>query len=536
MRGRPAGPPTLAGVNGRGVAEGGTSRRRDVAFAAAFVAAFLLSLLLRIPGISWDPPAGVALAAGMAVSCAAVCAIASLRFRASRDPHAMMVALGFAVLAAQTFAFGVVWAYLRVQTFGWLAGSSGPGGGIARVMRDPWIPVTAWLVGWLFAGTCFAIAPPWRERRGRPPLSPAAVAWPIAGALLVIDVAVVLVGRDDARRVADALPPGTWLWVLSALLVGAGVLASAAVREDTSPGASPMMHAWIAAGFIATVPVFFEAAVDPTPWTGWFQAVELLQLAAPLGAFVGLLGAQRREVSRMRRASDRADRIVEGRSEIASMIAHEVRGPVTTIRGIAATAATHYEGLDDEERREFFELIEQESRRLLTTVDQTSLALKIDARSLTYEMSPIELAPAVRAGVEAAEVDPTQHAIHVLAQEDVILVADRARLRELVRQLVDNAAKFSPAGAPITVRAVAEGKAAVVEVMDEGPGVPAEQREAVFERFGRWRPRGYEEQPGNGLGLFICRGLAAEHQGDISVEDGPGGGTMLRVRLPLGGT
>ncbi len=76
---------------------------------------------------------------------------------------------------------------------------------------------------------------------------------------------------------------------------------------------------------------------------------------------------------------------------------------------------------------------------------------------------------------------------------------------------------------------------AVIEVTDEGPGIPAAQREEVFQRFTRWRPRGYEEQPGNGLGLFICRGLVAEHQGEMSVEDGPDGGTMLRVRLPLEG-
>ena len=217
------------------------------------------------------------------------------------------------------------------------------------------------------------------------------------------------------------------------------------------------------------------------------------------------------------------------------MIAHEVRGPVTTIRGIAATASTHYEGLSDDERREFFELIEQESRRLLGAVDQTSLALKIDAGSLTYQKAPAPLATIVRAGVDAAGVPADLHAVHVLAQEDVSLVADASRLTELVRQLVDNAGKYSPPGAPIVVRAVADGDAALVEVMDEGPGIPLDQREAVFARFTRWRPRGYEEQPGNGLGLFICRGLTAEHQGKITVEDGQGGGTMLRVRLPLEG-
>ncbi len=217
------------------------------------------------------------------------------------------------------------------------------------------------------------------------------------------------------------------------------------------------------------------------------------------------------------------------------MIAHEVRGPVTTIRGIASTASTHYQGLSDEERREFFDLIEQESRRLLSAVDQTSLALKIDAGSLTYQKAPAPLATIVRAGVDAAGVPADLHTVHVLAQEDVSLVADASRLTEMVRQLVENAGKYSPPGTPIIVRGVVDGDVALIEVIDEGPGIPDDQREAVFTRFTRWRPRGYEEQPGNGLGLFICRGLAAEHRGKITVEDGQAGGTMLRVRLPLEG-
>ena len=57
----------------------------------------------------------------------------------------------------------------------------------------------------------------------------------------------------------------------------------------------------------------------------------------------------------------------------------------------------------------------------------------------------------------------------------------------------------------------------------------------MFEKFPNWRPEGYQDQPGTGLGLFICRGIVTEHGGEIHVVDGPGGGTMLRVRIPVGG-
>ena len=90
-------------------------------------------------------------------------------------------------------------------------------------------------------------------------------------------------------------------------------------------------------------------------------------MSARLGRLllVAVLLMQRADASRMRRATDRAEEIMEGRAEIASMIAHEVRGPVTTIRGLADGAPPTTTGLSDEERREFFGLIEQESRRLL---------------------------------------------------------------------------------------------------------------------------------------------------------------------------
>jgi signal transduction histidine kinase len=118
----------------------------------------------------------------------------------------------------------------------------------------------------------------------------------------------------------------------------------------------------------------------------------------------------------------------------------------------------------------------------------------------------------------------------------VIARVDGQWFEEMVRQAVANAVKFSPADAPVRVRVV-EGPDGYVTVCvaDEGPGVPAERREDLFLKFARWRPSGYEDQPGSGLGLFICRGLAREHGGDASLVAGSGGGTILRIRVPGGG-
>ena len=216
------------------------------------------------------------------------------------------------------------------------------------------------------------------------------------------------------------------------------------------------------------------------------------------------------------------------------MVAHELRGPITTIKGIAATSRMHFEALSDAEKLEFLDLIEQESARMLEVVDQASLAMKLSAGVLTMQTGPTDLADVVREGVHAAGVD-ADRAIQ-LDLDDIAIVGDHARLVEVVRQVVQNAHVFSPPVEPIAVTLRREGDDAIVEVTDRGPGIPEDRREQVFTTFPNWRPVGYEEVPGTGLGLFISRALVAEHRGQMSLGSAPGGGTMLRIRLPLKGS
>jgi two-component system sensor histidine kinase KdpD len=220
------------------------------------------------------------------------------------------------------------------------------------------------------------------------------------------------------------------------------------------------------------------------------------------------------------------------RAELVSMISHELRGPISTIKGIAATSRSFYDQLPDDEKREFLELIEQEADRMLEIVGEASLAMKLSAGALQMQMGPADLAAIVREGVGASGLGDDRRVDLVL--EDITIEGDRTRLVEVVRQVVQNAGAFSPPGDPIAVTLEAEDDEAVLTVVDHGPGIPEERREQVFTTFPSWRPAGYEEVQGTGLGLFISRGLIAEHRGEISVEDAPGGGTMLRIRLPAG--
>jgi signal transduction histidine kinase len=221
------------------------------------------------------------------------------------------------------------------------------------------------------------------------------------------------------------------------------------------------------------------------------------------------------------------------RADLVSKLTHEIRGPVSTVRGLVGTTLAHYEALSDEERREFLRLIRREAERLERAVEQVALALRLDAGSLRFDIHPQDLGVVVREAVEAAET--ADRALEVDVADPVETPVDGFHIALVVRELIGNAVTFSPPDSPISVRLRQDGDDALIEVSDHGPGIPRDKREAVFEPFADWRPPGYEDRPGTGLGLFIIRAIAHVHGGDAWVSDGPAGGTMLTVRLPVEG-
>jgi two-component system sensor histidine kinase KdpD len=224
---------------------------------------------------------------------------------------------------------------------------------------------------------------------------------------------------------------------------------------------------------------------------------------------------------------------VEDRADLVSKLSHEVRGPVSTLRGLVGTTLAHYDRLSDDERREFLHLIKHEADRLERSVEQVALALKLDAGSVRFDVRRQDLGVIVRDAVESATTG--DHPVDVDSADPIEAPVDGVLIASVIRQLIDNAATFSPPDAPISVRLRRDGDDAVIEVTDRGPGIPPDKREAVFERFAGWRPPDYEDRPGAGLGLFISRAVAREHGGEASIADGPAGGTMLIVRIPVEG-
>jgi signal transduction histidine kinase len=454
---------------------------------------------------------------------AGVAAVAAHGYRSVRDPGLLLIAAGSAALALVGLVVPALVTFLvdpQDRDLAFLPSS----------MRS-FGPIT----GAAALACCLAFVVPWRERRGRPPLSVTMVSLAVGLPLLLV-VMALLVAKPALPfgfgGLAPSADPGPWTILLGGVALAAGAVTAArglASDSDYSKQGSAGLALAMTGLAVIVLGAVESVSTLEIAWV-WFSSMPLVAGALLLAV---VLGVTRADTSRMRRVTDRAEEVMAGRAEIAATVAHDVRGPVGTIKSLATTTRSRYPDLTDDERVEFVGMIEQESSRLLDLVNQVALALKVDAGTVDISPRHQEIAPIVSRAVEEADLGDR---VHVDVPGFLTAVADTRWLQEVVRQGLSNAARFSPDGSPIQVEARRADEVMVIDIADVGPGVSAEVREAVFERFARWRPPGYEDRAGAGLGLFIARGLARSMGGDASLADGPGGGTILRIFLRLDGS
>jgi two-component system OmpR family sensor kinase len=214
---------------------------------------------------------------------------------------------------------------------------------------------------------------------------------------------------------------------------------------------------------------------------------------------------------------------------------HELRTPLSVIRGFAE----FYRQRDDVERAELDRLIsrvENEAVRMGVLVDDLLLLARLDQQR-PLARRPVDLLALAGDAVHDARVldSAREITLSVRSGSAFIVTGDEIRLRQVIGNLVNNALQHTPEGTPVDVvirsGRLGDSPAAVLEVVDGGPGMPAEAAERVFERFYRADPA--RSRGGTGLGLAIVAGLVAAHGGSVQVETAPGAGATFRVTLPL---
>ena len=248
------------------------------------------------------------------------------------------------------------------------------------------------------------------------------------------------------------------------------------------------------------------------------------------GTEAGALGAALNAM--LGRIEEAFDQRTESEGRLRQFVAdasHELRTPVTTIRGYAELFRTG--ALDDpDELDEAMRRTEQEAVRMGSLVDDLLQLARLD-QGRPPDRGPVELVALANDAVRDALAVAPERAITVVADGELVIQGDEARLRQVVANLVGNALVHAP-GAPIEVRVRAADGAAVLEVADEGPGMAPADAARAFERFYRADASRSRHHGGSGLGLAIVEASVRGHGGTVALASTPGHGTTVTVTLP----
>ena len=227
-----------------------------------------------------------------------------------------------------------------------------------------------------------------------------------------------------------------------------------------------------------------------------------------------------------------AQAAIGARERFFAVAAHELRSPVTTIRGFAELLVGR---LPPGPAAQAARRIVEASTRLTALTDDLLDLTAIRLDQLPLRPIPFDLAALVREVAQRYREQPgTGHRVRAVVEPAPCpVVADRDRLEQVLGNLVDNAIKYGPAGGEIVLTLRTEGEGVLVAVRDEGRGLPPDATEVMFAPFERLGTAAGRALPGLGLGLAICRGIVERHGGRIWAEGaGTEGGTTVRVWLP----
>jgi signal transduction histidine kinase len=225
----------------------------------------------------------------------------------------------------------------------------------------------------------------------------------------------------------------------------------------------------------------------------------------------------------------------ELKQTLLSVISHELKTPVSIIKGYAGTLAREDANWDKETLADGLAVIEEEADRLDGLINNLLEASRLQAGGLKLQLSYVNLADMAREAVENLQATTEKHTFELDFPEDLPLIqGDYERLRQVLTNLIGNAIKYSPEGGLIKVGGMLNDHKIRLYVQDKGIGIAPADQERIFERFYRVDNRLARQAPGTGLGLFLAKAVVQAHAGQIWVESAPGQGSTFLIELPLG--
>ena len=249
-----------------------------------------------------------------------------------------------------------------------------------------------------------------------------------------------------------------------------------------------------------------------------------------IGSLAGLAIERARAVDQVtiHRAAQESERL---RTALLDSVTHEFRTPLTGIKASVSSLLTS-SNLNDEQRTELLTIIDEETDRLNRLVGEASEMAQLDSGLVKLNLQPHNVRDAIDSALDAAHNLLQKHTVEVRIADGLPpVMMDVDRIREVVTHLLENAAKYSPAGTLITVTAERQGRYDVISVADQGPGIDSFEQSLIFEKFYRGRAQQYAAH-GTGMGLAIAKVIVEAHGGTIGVVSQVGHGSVFSFKLP----
>jgi two-component system, OmpR family, sensor histidine kinase KdpD len=266
------------------------------------------------------------------------------------------------------------------------------------------------------------------------------------------------------------------------------------------------------------------AVTDGNLSAGVYEAIGSLVSIA-----LGHAAAQERN-SRLE-ASRESERL---RSALLDSVTHDLRTPLTSIRAATTTLISQPE-LPELERTELITIVDEEGARLDRLIGQAVEMAQLDAEALQVNLQPQGVRELIELTVEEMQPSLRNHAVEIRASEEIPAVPmDRTLVHRVLRHLIENAAKYSPADYPITITATRDEYRLLITVADRGPGIDPDEQPFVFDKYFRGKKHRFRAT-GTGMGLAIVRAILNTHHGGIELVSQPGEGARFTFWLPLSG-
>jgi PAS domain S-box-containing protein len=256
------------------------------------------------------------------------------------------------------------------------------------------------------------------------------------------------------------------------------------------------------------------------------------QRATELDRLVSRLREQTAEVERRRKEADTANR---AKSDFLAAMSHELRTPLNAIGGYAELLRMGLRGHVTAEQTQDLDRIRSSQQHLLGIINDILNFTRIEAGQVTYDIAPVRMRVAIEAVSQMIRPLVDAKAVVFTSEpcsQEVVALADRSKLEQVMLNLLSNAVKFTDAGGRITLRCALKDERILVTVSDTGSGIPADKHEAIFEPFVQIGRTLSSQAEGTGLGLAISRDLARAMGGDLRVRSVVGQGSTFELDLP----